>query len=205
MTRVAVVDFGLSNIDSVVRAIEELGGKPRVARAPANLVGIDKIVLPGVGAFGEAMANLRASGLADAMTDAVVGEGVPCLGICLGMQLLATTGTEGGTHDGLGWIPGEVVRLEPTNAGERVPHVGWNEVAIAPSSGTLFVDTPETADFYFVHSYHLRCDPAAVAGTTPYCGGFVSAVEVDNLFGVQFHPEKSQEHGLGLLNAFLAR
>lgn len=202
MTRVAVVNFGLSNIDSVCRVLEELGAKPTVVDEPGALADADRIVVPGVGSFGDAIQNLRSSGLADALTETVERGGVPLLGICLGMQLLVTTGEEGGTHRGLGVIDGSVGRLEPVD-GERVPHVGWNEVHTV-SDHPLFAGIPPDADFYFVHSYHVRCDASAVVATTPYCGEFVSVVESGPVLGVQFHPEKSQEHGQRLLANFLS-
>jgi glutamine amidotransferase len=203
MNRVAIVDHGLCNIDSIRRALEECGGAPLVTDDPADLEDVDRIVLPGVGAFGDAMANLRERKLDVAIVNNVLDQGVPFLGICLGMQLLATTGRESGDVAGLGLVAGEVVRLEPTDSDQRVPHVGWNEVH--GRDGQLLHGVDDDADFYFVHSYHLRCDDdAAVAATTPYCGGFTSVVEQGNVFATQFHPEKSQRHGFEVLRNFLA-
>lgn len=201
--RVAVVDYGMCNLDSVRRALEEAGGRPFVTGDPGELDAADRIVLPGVGAFADAVRNLRDRGLDDALRKQVLDDGVPFLGVCLGMQLLATAGHEGGRTDGLGWVAGEVVRLEPTGAGERVPHVGWNEVHTSGAS-PLFEGIPDRTDFYFVHSFHLRCDDGGdVLATTPYCGSFTSAVARGHVFGVQFHPEKSQRHGIRLLRNFL--
>jgi glutamine amidotransferase len=201
--RVAIVDYGLCNLDSVRRAFETLGAAPFVTDSPGELEAADRIVLPGVGAFPDAMRGLRARGLDDALGALVLDEGVPFLGVCLGMQLLAAVGHEVEECKGLGWVEAEVVRLRG-GPGERVPHVGWNEVRAARGSA-LFAGIPEGADFYFVHSYVVRCaDGADVAATTPYCGGFTSAVQRGNVFGVQFHPEKSQGWGLRLLRNFLS-
>jgi glutamine amidotransferase len=203
MNRVAVVDSGLCNLDSVKRGVEECGGVPVLITDGADLERVDRIILPGVGAFPEAMAGLAERGLKGPLEDEVLDKGIPFLGICLGMHLLATVGYEGGATKGLGWIEGEVKRLAPTD-GSRVPHVGWNEVHHDPSV-PLFDGIPNGTDFYFVHSYHFACDePANVGATTPYCGGFTSVVHQDLIFGVQFHPEKSQRHGLQLLRNFLA-
>lgn len=200
--RVAVVDYGLNNLDSVCRALEECGAAPYVTAEAAGLRSADRIVLPGVGAFPDAMANLRGRGLADALRDEVAA-GAPLLGICLGMQLLATEGFEVAPCDGLGLVPGVVVRLSAV-AGERIPHMGWNDVHPVPGAA-LFDGIPDGADFYFVHSFHLVCDMAGdVAATSDYCGGFTASVQRGNVFGAQFHPEKSQAHGFALLANFLA-
>lgn len=202
MNRVAVVDHGLCNIDSIRRALEECGATTVITDDPADLEHVDRIVLPGVGAYGDAMANLHERKLDVAIVDNV-GQGVPFLGICLGMQLLAVVGREGGDTPGLGLVAGEVVKLTPTDADRRVPHVGWNEVH--GRDGRLLHGVDDDADFYFVHSFHLRCDDAAsVVATTPYCGGFTSVVEQGNVYATQFHPEKSQRHGFEVLRNFLA-
>jgi imidazole glycerol-phosphate synthase subunit HisH len=203
MRKVAIVDYGMSNLDSVARAVEECGGSPSVVSAPAGLVDADQIILPGVGAFPLGIRNLRQRSLSDAMGERVIGRGVPLLGICLGMQLLARRGLEGAPTDGLGWIEGDVRRLTPESPDERVPHIGWNEVV--PTRETqLLRGVPAGADFYFVHSYHLDChNPDDVAARTPYAGAFVSVVERPPVFGVQFHPEKSQRLGFAVLKNFL--
>ncbi len=203
--RVAVVDYGLSNLDSVGRALEELGATPYVVAHGSELGRPDHIVLPGVGAFVDAMANLRERGLDEALSEQVLGTGVPLLGICLGMQLLATKGTEGAPVEGLGWVAGEVVRIVPPDTDTRVPHVGWNEIEPTPDS-PLFGGIETGSDFYFVHSFHLVPDqPGSVAASTPYAGGIVSAVQgPPQVFGVQFHPEKSQRVGFQVLANFLA-
>lgn len=201
MSVVAVLDHRLCNIDSLTRALAELGAAPRVARTRGDLDGATHIVLPGVGAFPAAMRNLRDAGLVDALRARVAAGPIPVLGICLGMQLLAARGTEHESVEGLDLIPGEVRRLTPT-AGERVPHIGWNAVRAVPGA-RLFDGVPPDSDFYFVHSYHFAEAGDAVAATTPYCGGIVSAIQRGMVFGTQFHPEKSQRAGRRVLKNFL--
>jgi glutamine amidotransferase len=202
VTRVVVVDYGVCNLDSVRRALEECGAAVEVSGDPAALGRADRILLPGVGAFPVAMRHLTDRGLDEALVSEV-RAGAPLLGICLGMQLLATKGTEAGGADGLGLIPATVERLEPTATEQRIPHVGWNEVTPAVDH-PLFTGIEPTSDFYFVHSFHVCCDdPDDVVATTPYVGGFASAVSRGTVHGVQFHPEKSQQAGFALLRNFL--
>ena len=161
------------------------------------------IILPGVGAFPDGMAHLRDRGFDQALREHTA-QGIPLLGICLGMQLLAERGWEVRETAGLGLIPGEVRRLEPSNGDTRIPHVGWNQVAFARNC-PLFEGIQPGTDFYFVHSYYLDCaDAEAIVGRTAYCGGFTSAVARANVFGVQFHPEKSQKRGFQVLKNFLS-
>lgn len=205
MREVAVVDYGLCNLDSVARAIEECGGVPRVTDDASVIRRAGRLVLPGVGAFSDAMARLRASGLDREIVDVVRGRQVPFLGICLGMQLMAGRGFEGGENAGLGLVEGEVLRLVPKDEKTRIPHVGWNEVQWTGSS-RLNAGIPDRSDFYFVHSYHLVCaSEGDVLAWTPYCDRVVSAIAVSgNVFGVQFHPEKSQRMGFQILRNFIA-
>src|SRR3954447_1081671 len=204
MQRVAIVDYGLCNLDSVRRAFETLGAKAFITDEPRELAHADRIVLPGVGAFPDAMRNLRARGLDDALGVQVLEEGAPFLGVCLGMQMLAAIGHEVEETKGLGWFDARVIRLFPTDTEWRIPHVGWNEVYPTRAS-PLFDGIPPGADFYFVHSFHITCaDEADVLALTPYFDGFPSAVQRAHVFGVQFHPEKSQQWGLQLLKNFLA-
>lgn len=204
MKSVGIIDYDVGNLDSIARAIEECGGRPVLARQGNELAGVAAIILPGVGAFSHGMRNLRERGFEDALHDHVVDHQIPVLGVCLGMQLLATSGAEGGAERGLGWIQGEVVRLEPTDSAERVPHIGWNEV-YPDGPSPLFRSIDPGGDFYFVHSYHLAClDDTEVAARTPAFGGFASAVSKEHVMGVQFHPEKSQRVGFQLIKNFLA-
>lgn len=204
MTLVVVVRYGMGNTDSVARAVEECGGRTLVTDRPEDLARGDHVILPGVGAFQDGMRHIRERGLDEAITEVALGRGVPLLGICLGMQLLATTGEEGGYTMGLGLVPGSVRRLVADAPGVRLPHVGWNEVTQLRST-PLVSGIPDGTDFYFVHGYHLvPDDPLAVVARTPYCGGFTSVVARGNVHGVQFHPEKSQRAGFQLLRNFLA-
>jgi glutamine amidotransferase len=209
MQRIAVIDTGLCNVDSMWRAIDDCGAKAVVTDDPTDLALVDKIVLPGVGAFADAMDALEDTGMADAIKETVVDHEVPILGVCLGMQLLAGSGTEVRDAEGLGLIDARVVRLVPRPKGgadgvrERVPHIGWNEVHPHATSA-LLTGIPTVADFYFVHSFHMQCvDESDVVATTPYCGGFASIVQRKHVFGTQFHPEKSQRTGRQLLNNFV--
>ncbi len=204
MKKVAIVDYGMGNLGSVARTAEECGGSPVITNRAHDLEVANYIVLPGVGAFAIGMRNIRERGLDELLTAQVIGKGIPFLGICLGMQLLATKGWEGEETNGLGWIEGEVKRLQPDGQNVRIPHVGWNEVIFTQAS-PLFSGILSGKDYYFVHSYHLLCgNERDVIARTPYCGGFVSAVGRDNIFGVQFHPEKSQRLGFQVIRNFLA-
>lgn len=200
---VLIIDYGMGNLGSIRRSLEECGAKVLLSDDPRSLRSAVCAVLPGVGAFADGMKNLEEKGWIPAIREEVVAKGIPLLGICLGMQLLAGVGNEGGKRAGLGLIAGEARRLEPEEPGVRIPHVGWNEVhAVRPSP--LFEGIPEGTDFYFVHGYHLvPADAGHLLATTPYCGGFASAVASGSVYGVQFHPEKSGRSGFGLLRNFL--
>ncbi len=197
---VTIVDYGSGNLRSVQKAFERLGEPARITDDPQVVAESERVVLPGVGAFGDAMRALRDRGLVDPLVAHVRAE-KPFFGICMGLQLLFETGLEGGRHAGLGLLPGEVVRFERP-AGVKVPHMGWNTVrwrADAPAAG-------HDGWFYFVHSYHARpADESVVAAVTDYSGEFCSAVSQGRLFATQFHPEKSQAAGLRLLESFLGR
>lgn len=201
---VAVVDYGMGNLHSVRNALDILGAEACVTSRPEDLRQAERIILPGVGAFGECLKNLERVGMVEALHEEVLTRGKPCFGICLGLQVLAREGHEMGCHAGLGWLDAVVERLPADRCGLKIPHVGWNEVA--PRGGaSLFKGLPRTPTFYFVHSYCLVCqDPALIAATCDYGGEFVAAIERDNLFASQFHPEKSQQNGLQLLDNFLA-
>ncbi len=197
---VAIIDYGMGNRASVQNALSFLGYESVVTQDPAMIAAASHLILPGVGAFGDGMKAIRERGLDKVMADEIA-KGKPLLGICLGMQLLATKGEEGGLHDGLGFIPGTVKRLA---AGElRMPHVGWNDVT--PKAGeSLFVGA-EPNVFYFVHSFALAADDASdVIATCEYGSPFAAGVRRGNVMGVQFHPEKSQASGLRVLKNFLS-
>ncbi|WP_419788237.1 imidazole glycerol phosphate synthase subunit HisH [Pseudodesulfovibrio sp.] len=198
----AVVDYGVGNIGSISRALSVCGAKPLLTDREEDFKVVDACVLPGVGAFGDAIDLLRAKDLDKILEDQLMAYDIPILGICLGMQLLATTGLEFGEHKGLGWIPGTVRPLQKTQ-GERIPHVGWNNVEFE-TPNPLLADITPGEDFYFVHSFHFVTDnPEDAVATTPYCGEFVSIVNHGNVYGTQFHPEKSQAIGLKLLKNFI--
>lgn len=202
--RIAIIDYGMGNLRSVMNAFASLGADARVAEVPADLASADRIVLPGVGAFGDGMENLRRLGWIPALEREVREGGKPFLGICLGMQLLATEGTEFGAHKGLGWIPGAADRIQPSDPSLRVPHIGWNDVRFVRRNG-LFAGLGETDTFYFVHSYALMPeDGGIVSGVCDYGGEFAAGIESGNLYATQFHPEKSQKAGMSVLRNFLA-
>ena len=201
---VAIIDYGMGNLGSVRRAVEECGHAVFITDEPEDLFEVEKIILPGVGAYRDGMRQLYEGGWIAPIEKAVNEEKIPLLGICLGMQLLANKSYENGTFDGLRLIPGEVRKLEPSEGfHERVPHVGWNGIENIIDH-PLLEDIPEGTDFYFVHSYHF-CpkDTAHVLATTEYCGSFVSVVGYENVMGTQFHPEKSSRPGRKVLHNFL--
>lgn len=208
-----LIDYGSGNLRSAAKAFEraaqEAGRETRVriSGAPEDIASADRIVLPGVGAYGQCAAALRAApGLEAALRMAVLEKGRPFLGICVGMQLMASRGLEHGEHAGLGWIGGDVVRLEPADPALKVPHMGWNTVALTEGgrSHPVFGKLPDSSFAYFVHSYHFRAaEDAHVLGRTDYGGPVTALVGRDTMIGTQFHPEKSQGFGLSLLRAFL--
>ena len=199
---IAVVDLMISNMASVINALRLIGASGHVPAKPENVPGADAVILPGVGAFGDGMASLREQGLIEPIRVAVRG-GTPVLGICLGMQLMASRSSEFGDHEGLGLLPGRVERLVADRPGYRVPNIGWCDVS-STRKGVLFPDAAGGC-YYHVHSFHLVADdPAMVAATTEFSGRSVAvAIESGNLFGVQFHAEKSQDDGLAILSRFL--
>jgi len=206
---IALVDFGAGNLHSVHNALKAAGAKGvHVTADPEIVRSADRIVLPGVGSFGACAGGLRAiSGMVDALEERVLGGAVPFLGICVGMQLMATRGLEHGETKGLDWIAGEVRAIEVTDPKIKVPHMGWNDVARTPHVRFDQEDRLpllEDGEAYFLHSYHFVPDEGHdIAAMTDHGGGLVAAVARDNIMGVQFHPEKSQAYGLGLLARFL--
>ena len=200
--KVAIINYGMGNLGSVRRALEDLGAEVVIAENPGALFDVDRIVLPGVGAYSEGMERLR-NGWADALQRQVAEEGKPLLGICLGMQMLASTGEEGGLCAGLGLIAGKVRRIDMLGCDLRIPHVGWNEVNFRKAE-PLFAHIPQCSDFYFVHSYAFEADEANnVIATTSYGTNLTAAVRKGHVFGCQFHPEKSSKAGRQLLRNFL--
>lgn len=201
--KVAIVSYGIGNLASVLRAFEDAGANAFLAKDPAQLAVADRMVLPGVGAFGEAMTRLSAAHWPDAIRRRIADDAIPLLGICLGMQMLGSSSDENGEHEGLGLIPGRVSRLEELGCSLRVPHVGWNDVTHRDAA-VLFDGIPSGTDFYFVHSYALKTDEAAdTVATTAYGIHITAAVRRGNCFGTQFHPEKSSKAGRRLIRNFL--
>jgi glutamine amidotransferase len=210
---VAIIDYGSGNLRSAAKAFEReaasLAAPPEitVTSDPDRVRRADRIVLPGVGAFADCRAGLLAvAGMREALEERVIGDAVPFLGICVGMQLMAARGLEKGVHEGFGWIDGDVKLLEPADAALKVPHMGWNTL-IFRRPHPLFeglADGESGLHAYFVHSYHLAAaNEDVVMATADYGGPVTAAVGRDNLFGTQFHPEKSQALGLGLIRNFL--
>ena len=200
---VALIDYGAGNLHSVENALRRVGASVCVTSNPDVIRAADRVVLPGVGSFKACAEGLRAAGgTIEAMRERVFVGGAPFLGICVGMQLLADRGLEHGETPGLGWIGGTVRLIEPTDRTVKVPHMGWNDVALVPHARGHAVVEPGEA--YFLHSYHFKPRHREdVVAMTDHGGGLVAAVGRDNLLGVQFHPEKSQAHGLELLERFL--
>ncbi len=207
---VAIIDYGSGNLRSaekaLARAIADGGLGARVAvTSDAEVVrGAERIVLPGVGAFADCMNGLRGvPGMTDALTEAVCKRGVPFLGICVGMQLMATRGLEHGTHQGLGWIEGDVVRIAPSDRTLKIPHMGWNTLNISRPHPVIAHVHGDGAHAYFVHSFAFAAEHGRdVVATTDYGGPIAAVVARDNMIGTQFHPEKSQAMGLQLLQNF---
>ena len=200
----AIIDYGMGNLLSVQRAFEKCGSDAVIIDNPLELRDAERIVLPGVGAFPDAMDNLRKNGWIEELNRAGLEKETPILGICLGMQLLADKGYEVRECDGLGYIPGEIIRFTQTQEKERIPHVGWNEI-LKREDSPLFDGIADGTNYYFVHSYHFRvANEENIATVTPYCGEFVSSVIKDNIVGTQFHPEKSQKAGFKLIKNFLS-
>lgn len=202
---VLIIDYGMCNLGSVKRAFEECGATAFISENPREAEQASHIVLPGVGAFGDAMKNLVSAGWDNALKKNVIEQNVPILGICLGMQLLAEKGYEGGEHQGLGLISGEVKKIysEIPSANFRVPHIGWNEIN-KQQEHPLLQKLPASTDFYFVHSYFFKTAyKADILSTTKYGIDFPSIVCKKNIMGVQFHPEKSSRAGFQIIRNFL--
>jgi glutamine amidotransferase len=199
---IAIVDYGLGNIRAFANIYASLDIPFALATEPGQLRDASRVILPGVGAFDSAMLRLKASGMHEALNELVVHKQRPVLGVCVGMQMLAASSEEG-TQPGLGWIDAECVKFDASSGPSlRVPHMGWNDVR--PSrADSLFQEFDERPVFYFLHSYYVRCRaPADVLAATTYGAEFACAVNRENIYGVQFHPEKSHQHGIQLLKNF---
>lgn len=204
---IGIVNYGVGNIASVSAAVTAVGSTPELLREPSESSGVDALILPGVGSFAKCMQILDETGWSARLRSEVLGSGTPILGICLGMQLLASLGSEGAESEdvaGLGLIEGRVGHLNEIGCNARVPHVGWNDIKVQASAGGLFSGIPDGTDFYFVHSYVFTpTNREHVAATCEYGVEVTAAVQHGPVAGVQFHPEKSSRAGFRLLKNFI--
>lgn len=201
----SIVDYGMGNIRSVMNAFELLGEKLEITDDPKKLSQSEAIILPGVGAFSDGMMNLKKKGLIEVLQKEIIEKEKPYLGICLGLEFLATKSFEGGEHEGLGWIDGEVIKINPSETSLKVPHMGWEDTQILKKDG-LFKEI-ENPTFYYLHSYFFKIDDKEKDVITSICdyGGvsITATLQKNNIYAVQFHPEKSQTTGIKLLKNFL--
>lgn len=195
-----IVDYGMGNLQSVLNAFKFLNCNAVISDKTEDVERADAVILPGVGAFGEAMRNLKKIKMIDALNVHVMEKKKPFLGICLGMQLIALDSEENGNHTGLGWIPGHVKMIKVPQR-LRLPHIGWNDISITKES-PLFKRIINDSNFYFVHSFQVECDDRYIMATCTYGAEVTAAIQAGNIFATQFHPEKSQENGLRVLRGF---
>ncbi|MFC1671519.1 imidazole glycerol phosphate synthase subunit HisH [Planctomycetota bacterium] len=200
---IAIVDYGMGNIRSLSNAVEFIGYEVMVTSDPQNIKDAAKIILPGVGAFGDAIARIREKGLDEILHREVIERGKPMLGICLGLQLLARSSCEHGFHKGLGWLEAEVVKFDP-HFQIKIPHIGWNDIDYADPDPLFHALKEEERAFYFVHSFYVKCENAAdILATCTHGLDFAAAIRRNNVVATQFHPEKSQDNGIQVLRNFL--
>lgn len=198
---VGIIDYGVGNLFSLKSSFKYIGISAEIVSDEKTIAACDRLILPGVGAFGDAAAALVNTGL-DKVVKRVAGEGVPLLGICLGMQLLFEKGYEFGEHNGLGLIPGKVVSIEPLVNGNKIPHIGWNGLIFNENKGELYTRTADNECVYFVHSFHAECPEDFITAKTEYGSLITASVQNKNVYGAQYHPEKSGEAGLMILKSF---
>jgi imidazole glycerol-phosphate synthase subunit HisH len=201
--KITIIDYGMGNLNSVRRKFSRINVNAIISSNPSDLLRAEKIVLPGVGHFQHAIKNIIKIGLWEVLNEAVIVKKIPILGICLGMQLMARRSEEGNI-DGLGWFDADVVKFQVEDYMKyKVPHTGWNQI-IRSKESLLMKEIPDLSEFYFVHAYHFRCNnPVDILNETEYEYKFTSAVEKENIFGVQYHPEKSHDAGELLLRNFV--
>ena len=200
---VLIIDYGMGNLRSVLNAFKSINCDVKISNNPKELKSAQRIILPGVGAFALGMKNLDRNGWINTLNEEIIIKKKPFLGLCLGMQLLATEGFEHGKHKGLNWINGTCIRIPSKENKIRIPHIGWNDVSFVTSS-KLYLGLGQEQTFYFVHSYFLMLDNESIAtGICNYGVDFVASIEMENIFATQFHPEKSQVAGIAVLKNFL--
>lgn len=200
--KISIINYGMGNLFSVAKKVNQLGVEYEIISTPQEILNAKKIILPGVGHFGKAIENLKELKLIEPLNEVVLNKKIPVLGICLGMQLMAKSSEEGNIH-GLGWFDAEVVKIKVTDPIKyKIPHIGWNSIKNEKNS-FLMNGIPDESEFYFVHAYHVKCnDLSDVLNTTIYESNLVSAIQKENIFGVQYHPEKSHEIGKKLIRNF---
>ncbi len=201
---IALIDSGLGNLSSIRNALTQCGSDVRIVSSASELKRANGVILPGVGSFGDAMDKLRQANWIEALDDEVRGNEMPFLGICLGMQVLASHGLEGGDSCGLGWIDGTVERIEPATPTTRLPHMGWNDVSFEREESGMSAGLNGDSVFYFMHSFSIRTSSQEVVkGVTDYSGPVTACLEMEHIWATQFHPEKSQRAGLRVLKNFV--
>lgn len=200
---IAIIDYGMGNVGSVFNMLRKLRTKVIITSSPQEIKSADKLILPGVGHFDRGMTNLKASGLVELLNTQVLQQQKPIMGICLGMQMM-TRGSEEGSLPGLGWVSADTLKFLPAD-NLKIPHMGWNHISALPNRKLFETSTPDPSRFYFVHSYYVKADnDNDVAAYCHYSHDFVAAFEVNNIMGVQFHPEKSHMFGMSLFRKFVA-
>lgn len=200
---VGIVDYGMGNLLSVYNALDYLGADVTLCRHPEDLSTVDRIIIPGVGAFKDCIERINNSGFSDALNQEVIKKAKPTLGICLGMQVMGKRSFEGGEFEGLGWFDADIVKLTPFDSKLRIPNIGWNTIKYNKEV-SLFKGLPAEPDFYLVHSYYVKVNEIKdIVATYDYTLDVTASILKDNIFATQFHPEKSQEFGLKILENFI--
>ena len=198
---VGIIDYGVGNLFSLISSLKFLGIDAKKVSNEEEIAACDRLILPGVGAFGDAAEALKNSGL-DEVIKREAKNGKPLLGICLGMQMLFEKGMEFGEHEGLGLIPGKVVSIQPLIDGNKIPHIGWNGLIFSENKGDIYRNTKDGEFVYFVHSFHAECPDEYITARTEYGGLLTASVQNGNVMGAQYHPEKSGDAGLMILKSF---